>query len=91
VGILSKRTGSVNEALKSIFLGQRWRLLSPIGRENRRNLNSDVSGIEIGYRNSRTGIDVCLRDRNLVVTSVDVGQIDPDPDLVRFQRGEESL
>ena len=56
-----------------------------------RKLQSDTSGIKIGYRNSGAGIDVCLRERDLVEALAGVRKINPSPDLVGFDGRKEPL
>jgi len=56
-----------------------------------RKLQSDTSGIKIGYRNSGTGIDVSLRERNLIEALTGTGEINPNPDLVGLYGKEKSL
>jgi hypothetical protein len=66
-------------------------LLSLIRIGRLRKLQSDTSGIEIGYRNSRAGIDVCFGNRNLIEALVGIGKINSSPDLVGFDGREKSL
>ena len=75
----------------SIVSPSESRLFALICIRDLRKLQSDTSGIIIGYRNSRAGIDVCFGERNLIEALMGIGEINSSPDLVGFNGREKSL